>query len=554
MTRIKYKIIFFSILMVPVIGGGVYLYHLSQYWKQQIAAYTTKEIMHHARKLNIQLEWEQLDISFILPKITLKKISLKPSAEPAIEGPVLIRKILITPDYLATLRSKTLFPKVTIIKPTLKINLGTNSFFSKKSAVSKKLSPPPIHIVLKNMALFLKNTGRELSIYSMDAHLYSHASYSTVYLKTPTILLQNRPPFSLEVDMTWQNHQLKVKQFTLKNIHSHLHVMGEIHSLFQGRQKSWLKIHSTLKAEDFMAFSGWLDKPARHPFWQGEVRLVAHLGYHQKKPFPKGIAFHNIKGDFSVSTRHFAIQDIFLSEIHAQGKILNQQVQFNTFQIKHFTDWRIQLLHTKMDLKKPFSFKTDIQIQNSNLHSLLQAGNLKRASVFSKVSGRWQCQGRWRQAAFLDCKGTADFNNLMVQNHTGWRIFKMPVLNTKNAFQITPGIFKVQVKGSAPSSVMDFSGQYTAGKSFAAQMKGKVDFSDMEDLVNLSPQGTVTIKNGKMGFSQKTGFWGRAWLQVKKGVLKNIQIGQAPGGFKLFKGDAPVSRYQRTYQAICLSG
>ena len=536
--QLKYQKIIWGIIIVFFVIGGVYTYRLSQHWEQVLISQLQKKLSHYQKTTGIKLKWEQISISFILPKIKIKKLRIRLTNHPAINKPVLAKQLIITPDYIPILVKKKLSAKVIVIQPTIIIDTSGSMRSSKKNVLSliENQKIPTINIILKNLSLSL-NTGKErLSTDSLNLHIKSHSSHIAIYAKAPSIQLGARPAFHLQANMMWKSNSFFIKKFSFHNLHSSFQAFGQINgSLSKKRIKTgWLKINTSFKEDDFAVLSRWIHPQFQHTY-QGQVTLSAHLKYQQNRKYVQDTFLQNLTGSFHLSTDNFTIQNIFFSKIKAQGQIKNQSIQFNTFHIHHASKWKIHLLETFLSLKEPFSFRTNILVQNSQLHSLFQSANLKNVPVFAKVNGNWQCHGQWLNHFFSSCKGPASIKNLLVHATDDFTVLNVPSLETTSEFQISDNIVSIHAQGQTKSSYVNFASWLDKNKNFQAQVKAKVNFTDIEDLAHLSPKGILDIKNGQIQVSSK-GLHIQSDIIAKNGAINDIHIGLAQAHLHYAKG------------------
>lgn len=536
--KLQYQKIIWGIIIVFFVIGGAYTYQLSQHWEQVLIGHIQKKLSHYQKTTGVKFKWEQISISFILPKIKIKKLMIHLPNYPTISKPVLAKQLIITPNYIPILVKKKLSAKVVVIQPTITINMSESVRSNQKNLLPsiENQKIPTVNILLKNLSLSLNKGKEKISTDSLNLHIKSHSSHIAIYAETPSIQISNRPAFYLQTNIMWKPNSFFIKKLSFHNAHSSFQAFGQINGILSKKRikTGWLKINTSFKEDDFAVLSRWIHPKFQYPY-QGQVTLSAHLKYQQNSRFAQDISLRHLTGNFHFSTDNFAIQNIFFSKIKAQGQITNQSIQFNTFYIHHTPKWKIRLLETFLSLKEPFSFHTNILVQNSRLHSLFQSANLKNVPVFGNVNGNWECHGQWLNHFFSSCKGPASIKDLLVRTKDDFTVLSVPSLKTTSEFKISDNIFSIHVQGQTKSSHVNFTSWLDKNKNFQAQVKATVDFTDIEDLAHLSPKGILDIKNGKINISSK-GLFIQSDLITKNATIKDIHIGQAQAYLKYTNG------------------
>ena len=236
--RIKYQTILHGIIVVLIAVGGMYTYHLSQHWERVLISHIQKKLYLYQKTTGIKHEWEQISVSFIFPKIKIKKLTAHMPNYPAISKPILAKQLVITPDYIPILVKKKLSAKVLVIQPIIKINISGSSRFHQKNllfAIGDQKAPT-INIILKNISLSL-NTGKEtLLTEALDLHIQSHSSHIAMHAEASAVQLGDRPPFYLRADMIWKPYSFFIKNFFFHNTHSSLKASGQVDGILRKKK------------------------------------------------------------------------------------------------------------------------------------------------------------------------------------------------------------------------------------------------------------------------------------------------------------------------------
>ena len=550
--QINTRRILWILMAMLLMAGGFYIYRVSEYWKTLAINHIQAELQNYQQKTGIQLNWKEISISLITPKITAKNLTIHVPNYPAIQKPIFIKELKISPDYMFILLKRHLTVKIVAIQSSLKINTVDLSTAMKLSPFtsSKKQNILISNIILKNTALSLSTKEAQLTTDTLDLYIKPHMSLLKIYAETQIMQLNDCPVFNLKIKVIKNKNKILLRNIAFHNERSHFKTTGVIYLKQTKIQRGWIKTKSSLYADDFEALRKLIFPKIPYSY-QGQVSLNTNLQYKipkNKKDNTDLLSY--LTGNFNLSTKNFKVKDIFFSTIKAQGKIQDQVIQFNNLHIIHPSAWQIHLAKASMHLKPKLSFRADVSVHKTQLHSVFQSTRLKKVPVLAQIQGNWKCYGEWMHPIMFNCKGEAQVKNLLISKNA-FTILKVPAFKTKSEFQILDNIFSVKAEGQTESSYIYFTSYLDPQKNFKAQIKAKLDFTDIEDLAHLTPKGTLWIQDGNINLTNKLSI--QAHLITKNATIKNIHIGNAEANLKYtnnilnfqnIKGNMHHSRYQ----------
>ncbi len=553
-------------IITLLISATFFAYQLQSKAKKWVTTQVINVIKKKQAQLGVRIRWESLSISWIPLRINIKNITFRFPNRFLFAEPITSKQLIISPDYMHLLK-KRLTAKITalqarmVIQPSQKKNANGFKVLTQKYTTWLK-NIPLVKLSLKSAHLIVHTPKESLETQNIDIQLLSRKKQTTLKMEAPIIQLGKQALFSLKANIALKPDMIFFKDFLFHNPYSLLKLSGQIKGDFYKKQlnSSRLKIKIKASANDFLSVHQ-LIHPQAQALYKGVVSLTADMQYRPNPKKNKKFSAQNITGDFNFSTKNFSAQNIFFSEIKAVGNLKNKKLYFDQFYIQHLPSWDIRLTDFKIHLEKPYFFKTHLRIKNSQLYSLLKAVNIS-SRVSSLIDGGWNCQGRGQGAEkkpTLNCNGEAQIQQLSVRYKATKKklqtppILKVPSFNFKNQISMEKDILTAQTVAFTDTSLLD--GNYRLNlrkKDFLAHLQGKLNFSDIENLVNLSPKGLVDIKNASFKISQKK-------LEVQSDMEgENIQIANFKAGhlkthltyadgflqFNRVKGSFKKSRYR----------
>ncbi len=468
-----------------------------------------------------QFKWDKISVSFIPLKATIEKVLINIPDNDILAEPVTIKTLIAEPDYRALLTG-VLSAKITLLESNLKLSwqqrTGKKKSQQKSFSLSSLKQSPVSRVVLTRTNVTFNTRAGEVSTKNLKAHINLKASKITVNIDTDFMKVKSLPIFSLYTDITIKPKKIHVNQFSIKNKHSWLSVSSmatgdiiESQTIQQGRTQ----VAGSFFSRELTAFVRIFDPDFENPL-RGKITLKSDL--HHKKNSLLG-------GHLSLSIEKCFVRDIFLSQVQIKGTVKNQIISLSQFQIGHAGLWHIDLKQSKIHLKKPYRFKVEADIRNSQLNELFKMFKLKNIPVSSIINGKWQCNGSLLEMQGLKCEGDTYFNKFTVYGGREWTVLDIPKLKLNSQIHFNDNIFRAYSTAELGArSKLIIESRLEQTRHFSSEYSGDIYFSDIKNLVNLDPKGVVNIQKGNLTvYKQKLQI--QSQLDFKQLSLSQFRIG-----------------------------
>ena len=499
---------------------GVYLHREAQ---QYVVKWIYQNVKSQEKELGVHIHWDHLSISFVPLKVKMQKVRVDVQNKSLFYEPVTMETLVISPDYLSFLKGR-LAAEALLIKPAIKMSVrhlqNSDLDVNRKSSTPLELLKeleflPGFHFHFKEASLFVQTRTQPMFIDQVNAHIrLSHPFNLSIQSESDVLEIGAQPLFSFSLNIAANKEAILLKEFKIKNDRSWVELIAE-----QSKKSYGVKIESSFFSEDVNAFI-WLWNPDFQPPYSGKVSLD---GFLQNKE-------SILKGHFEVLAENLSIEDMFMSNVKAAGIIENNVVTFNDFYIRHPDQWDIRLPEMKVSLQKPYSFETRLQIINTRLSDVFETVRLSDVPVFALLDGELECAGQFLETFAFDCGGKTDFKNIIVKE-SSQLILKAPYLKAQSQFHLSNGSFTVSTEGQmGEHSNVTFKSVLDDNGTFSAWFEGVMDFNDIDDLMDLSPEGIVHITNGTIhSFKEITDI--QADLQIENLVISEFIAGNLKARF-----------------------
>ena len=499
MIKQKKIIFYFSVIILSVIV----LFSLKIFYKKTqllTVKYISSKIHSEMKKAgrSEQLKWEKMSVSFIPLKVKIEKITINIPNNEFFPAPLTTDTLIVKPDYMMLL-NRTLSAKITLINSNITIReqnkrKGKNHIqkhFSMKSLKRTFIS----NLILKNTNLSFIARTNTVSTKNLNTNIRLHPSKITVKAGTPFMQIGSRPVFSSSVHAAIRPNKVHITHFTMKNKHSWLNISsnveGEIES--QNIQKGQIEVDGSFFSEDLNVVAQIINSNFDNPF-NGEVMLKSKLKYDKAS---------GLNGHIDLSARKFYAWNTFLSNVQIKGTIQNQVISFDRFQINNEKKWNINFGKSTVQLKKPYRFKTEVLIKNSQLHSLFTIFKLNKIPITSRVNSTSLCNGVFSTRQ-IQCEGTTRFNTFIVYGGKKKTILDIPKLTLNSQISLQKKNFSAYAKAQIGSnSEISIDSTWNEETLFSSRYQGTLHFSDINNLVHLKPKGIMNILAGKITTANK---------------------------------------------------
>ena len=524
MSYLSLKNILLTILLIGLLAlGGFYVNKGYVRGQQRLIQFVSKKLYEAQDQLGIQLEWENISAPLVLLQLQINKIKIKPPSHSVFSDVIAIQRLTVSPDYMALFRG-LITVKLTITKPQLKLNIGSNKD-GRSNNINQYLQIDSLRrffvtqLNIQSADIVLNIKDRLLSAQSLNARIYLYRSKIQITSEVLKLKANSSPSFFSSIHLELTNQFVDVHYLKMKNEFTDVNVsMGLEWALPNRKIKSfYTEIDSVFYPEDFMPFVE-LIRPDFQLSVMGLARVSAQIRYNPSKHF---------SGQFDLSTEKFGVGDVFLSQVTAKGVFKDYTLWFNQLSVKKDQNWDVDFQQAKLFLKEPYHFQTQVDIQNSRFNSLFRAFSLKSVPVDASVNGAWKCTGKLFDGFSFHCLGESKFNNFIVYNGKDKdNILKVPNVQVNGSVTLTSDqVFLTDVKAIAGERTHLHFSSKLEDVVFSAQYRGWVDFVDIENLIQLSPEGILKVTDGNI-FIDKDHLDVQSQVQITDASLSKFRMGQ----------------------------
>ena len=519
------KIILYGFLFLFISVGIFGFGKIYKRGKKLAVEYISEKIQSEIKKAGKdgQLQWDTLSVSFIPLKMKITKVKIRLPDKTLFPAPLKVHTLIVEPNYVTTLLSRKLSTKITLVESDIKMsikgsarkNVNINTHFSMNFLRNIPIS----YLVLKETNLLFTTDTGVISTSKLNANIHLNPTGVIVKADTPFMEVGSQPVFSSSIDIKIKPDRINVNYFKIKNQNSWLDVssvvIGEIES--QRIESGRVTIKSSFISEDLNAIAGIINPRFNNPF-EGRITLDSQLKYN---------APSQLRGYVNLSAEQFSAWNVFLSQVQMKGTIQDQVISLEKFQIYNSNSWDIDLKQSKVHLKKPYRFETKMAVKNSQLNELFKTFHLKKIPVSSYVNGEWKCAGQVLIEPTVKCEGSARFRKFIVWGDEKWDILNIPDLKITSRLGFEKAIFTATtIAQSGADSLISIDSVLNEQGRFSSQYTGVLHFSDIENLVQLDPEGTLKILDGTLTVDKKR-LNIQADLDIDQLVLSRFHIGNA---------------------------
>ena len=487
--------------------------------------YIVKRIQSELKenKDNIHLEWGQLSVSFLPVKLKVKDIRARIVNNKLFSEPITVETLTVKPDYIGLFKKK-LSAKVTLINANVVLQKNHQIIKNKKIKIQEYfqldslVKNPVTNLIVKNAQLQFLDSKNKVIVKGLNANIRLGASKLTVEAYTSSLQINSRPIFSSSVDITVKEDLIRLNNFKIKNETSWLNTSGSAKGKIelQKIQSGQINIESSFLAEDLGAVVKIIDPTFENPV-KGKIILNTGLQYNK---------ISRLRGFFNLSAEKFSIWDIFADQVEIKGNIEKQIVAFKKFNISHTNRWNIEFKKSKIKLEEPYAFNTEMFIKDSHLKSFFKTFKLKKIPITAITNGKWKCNGTFYLEQNFICEGVSHLRNFIVHSGREQTVLDIPELKIDGQIAVLNKGFTAQtILKTSDQSHINIESKLDENGHFSSRYSGIIPLSDIKNLVNVDPEGTLKIVDGTLNvIGEKISI--RSNLEMEQFILSKFRMGK----------------------------
>ena len=464
--------------------------------KKRTVNYIVKKIQSELKKNKntIHLEWGQLSVSFLPVKLKVKDIRARIINNKLFSKPITVETLIVEPDYIRLFKKK-LSAKVTLINADIALQKNRQMIQDRKVKIQdyfqldSLLKNPVTSLIVKNAQLQFLDNKNKVIVKKLNTNIHLSASRLTVKADTSSLRINSRPLFSSVVDITLKEDFIHFNNFKIKNETSWLNASGSAKGKIelQKIQSGQINIEGSFLAEDLGTVAKIVDPAFKNPV-KGKIILNTGLRYNKTS---------KLRGFFHLSAEKFSIWDIFADQVEMKGSIEEQIVAFKKFNIRHTNQWNVEFQNSKIKLEKPYEFNTEVFIKDSHLESFFKTFKLEKIPITALTNGKWKCNGTFYQEQNFICKGISHLRDFIVHGGREQTVLDIPELKIDGQIAVLNKEFTAQtILKTSDQSHISIESKLDEKGHFSSRYDGVIPLSDIKNLVNLDPKGTLKMVDG----------------------------------------------------------
>ena len=375
---------------------------------------------------------------------------------------------------------------------------------------------PLVNFKLKHNQLTLTSRARSLSLENLKSRIVLEITDLA-----QNIRFENTSSFEIlgQLNASLNSDTLRIQRLALKAIDSDLLLSGDItdfkNVLIQ--PSGQLTLESTVFCDNLRTFYLTLfPQKSRFPTLAGKIQSTGKVIFRGRD---------DINGQFEMNTLNLSMNQFKFGSARIKSQIKKNQLLIDQIFIEHLSG-TAQLNEIEIDQKKPFLFKTKLDVKSFNLQKLFVSLGLNNIPANLDLTGAANCAGQLLPPFDIECQTTADISNVDIK----------PSLKKK--FSIVK-LKKSTLTGTVffNNEDIQFDSQVLIGKS-SGLAKGIVDFEkgfkidfeteqlhlqDVESLAGLDINGDLKLKGSTEGTSDH----GRLEIEVsaQNAVIEKFLLG-----------------------------
>lgn len=499
-----------------------------------------------ARLLPVQIQAEEINISFIPPSVAVKKIQVK-AEDPSEFGfqQIQIGSIAAHLDFLQLLGGR--LSVSSIVTENVQTEIDLDELSKKKTnappptlpwnfLVSEAQRFPLQQVMFRELNLVLKSKSNNFEYSTKDSALRISKNQDGLLLEVQSdsnqVLLQSlRMPLQWSTEIKLDSQKVSIAQFEIKTPVLKSEITGEIRDPKELLTKPKLDLH--IKSDAQLASLSTLKiKNWTWPAIKGLVHLDSHVQLNSS---------HLLVPKAELSATQLSIEKFIIGDIKASLNWNGKNVNIDHIDLANSAgEAQIKNAQIDIDLSPAFAarlVKANVSAQDVDLNELLKILDVGDIPVEQFLDGQLNCQGpAWPNPSITcDGHGHGEFTEVRSGDGIKKTIVQLPSFDTKGQVTITDE--KVSYKANI--QLQKFTGESSGSISYKngfniSYSTPMVDFSVLQWLAGLKLEGQGQLSGQTSGDSNSAIF--NINFDGKNIWFEDFYLGQLQGQMRYEKG------------------
>lgn len=395
---------------------------------------------------------------------------------------------------------------------------------------------------------------------SIDLHLLN--PNGIVELSIPSLLLSNRRgeldlqskdlgitfvpqgdshPITASADIVanWNKNELQLSQFTIKLLNSSASLTGSTQKArtLLTAPEAKIQTRTNLNLEDIRSVALTLfPQKKRVPAVSGSIQTTGNI---------QVSGFEDIGGAIQARTTQVVVDHIKLGQAQLKANLKKSHIEVSEINLEH-PSGDILLKNSRVELRSPHNFSTQIQIGSFNLQKLFKSLELNDIPAEFSAKGSANCKGTIKSSPQGSCSVSADLADLWVKPglQEKLHIIKLKQARLNGDVQFTDQGLNYQTALQIGNSQGKSSGSVEFKKGYSLKFETeRLSFQDVESLADLKIEGDLKISGSSTGDTSHGII--AANLEMKDAVLEDFRLG-------VFKADLNYKNSQLNFSNASL--
>lgn len=536
----------FWILLTPLAAFlGIWLI-FTKLVEPRLESWALQTLQSYSEKsLPVKMRAEKIEVKFLKPSVSLENIEItaKGDLTPALKD-LRIKSVRVFVDFFHLLSGRLTISAVVIDSPQMDLNI--DSFLNDESPAQElpmdlifaQTEKWPVQrilfkninlkVVSDNLALDAEARRGDFLVTNMGKNLTAKANFPALRLDIKEV---GDFQGSLDTHLFLTRQSLRILQLGIHLDESELLARGELSNISQVlmNPSGVLSLSARLNLSDLYKEVKRLRPNLKLPTLAGEVSFDLESRFE---------GLHNLRGRADIKTRALMLDSFEMGDARIQGEYKDRTITLSEMKVFHPAG-EATLTKSQISVGGNYDFKSKVSVSSLDLQKLFQTLDLGSIPVGMELQGELPCEGQIHPQFHVTCtQAKITAQDIWVK---GENTEKAPyIVNVKNmgaqgqvrvTLDAVTYAANVSVGNSTGSSdgVIDFSQGFKIG--FKTK---KLDFNDVENLVQLKLLGSAAIEGSTAGDSHAATF--DMNINARNFTFENFDLGNLISDLKYRSG------------------